>query len=126
MKSEINRRRTRLLIGLAIGVSVSVMAVSSAGAEPVYGAGSSEATPASDAFAAAHLALISGVFLWFAVFAWVLYRRAKAPNKEREFIEDLHEDQQRRESDSKRLGAGADAEDSREPWEKSGDWWKKD
>lgn len=97
--------------------------------KPVSGAIVPEPSPAGNAFAAAHLALIFGVFAGFAIFAWILYRRSKAPNKEREFIEELHEEQQQREIDRenrKRSGAGGEKEESLEPWEKSGDWWKKE
>ena len=83
---------------------------------------------AADAFAAAHLVLIFTVFFGFGVFAWALYRRSRSPNKEREFIEELQEDEELRMKDDekKKLGAGPESEELLEPWEKSGDWWKKE
>ena len=85
----------------------------------------SESALASDAFAAAHLVLIFTVFLGFAIFALVLYRRSRSPNREREFIEELQEEELRSKDDRKKLGAGPEAEESLEPWEKPGEWWRK-
>ncbi|MGK0184806.1 MAG: hypothetical protein ACI9R3_000580 [Verrucomicrobiales bacterium] len=113
-------------------VATSFVHLSTASALPMHGAVLPESSPAADAFAAAHLALIFTVLICFGLFAWVLYRRGKAPNKEREFIEDLQEEeqqqrQQRRiEIDRKKSGAGAESDEPSDPWEKPGDWWKKD
>lgn len=110
---------------VAVGVVAIMSAVPAATAKPVYGSVSPESSPASDAFAAAHLALVASVFLGFAAFAWVLYRRSRAPNREREFIEELQAGEERNRTDKERRRAGSEAEEAREPWEKSGDWWKK-
>ncbi|MDA0813247.1 MAG: hypothetical protein O3C21_12775, partial [Verrucomicrobia bacterium] len=79
-------------------------------------------------FAAAHLGLIFIFCLGCGVFAWGLYRRSRYPNKEREFIEELQEEEaQRMKDDEKRkLGAGPESGELLEPWEKAGDWWKKE
>lgn len=117
--------------GIGYGAAVLMTSAPLVSALPLHGAVSAEGSPAADAFAAAHLVLILTVFAGFGIFAWILYRRGKSPNKEREFIEDLQEEEQqkanklREEIERKKSGAGAESDEPLDPWEKSDDWWKK-
>ncbi|MCB1094262.1 MAG: hypothetical protein KDN22_01665 [Verrucomicrobiae bacterium] len=111
-----------------VAAVTSLLAATSSYGFPKHSGIVPEPSPAADAFAAAHLALIFMVFLCFGVFAFVLYRRGKAPNKEREFIEELRDEELREKnarSEKKKSGAGPEPEEPREPWEKPEDWWKK-
>jgi hypothetical protein len=98
-------------------------------AKPGMGAVASDASPASTAFALAHLGLIIGMCAAVAVFGWVIYRRSKAPNFEREFLEDMHEEEQQKKDEadrSKRKANGStQGEEPLEPWEKPADWWQR-
>ncbi|MEZ5326263.1 MAG: hypothetical protein R3F19_14530 [Verrucomicrobiales bacterium] len=79
----------------SVATVTSLLAATSSYGFPKHSGIVPDPSPAADAFAAAHLALIFMVFLCFGVFAFVLYRRGKAPNKEREFIEELREEELR-------------------------------
>ena len=103
--------------------------MAAAWSKPPHGT-STQPNPAADAFAAVNLALVFMMFIGFGIFAWVLYRRGKAPNPEQDLIEDLHDEEMqersRRPEDKRRVNGSAEDEQQREPWEKPGDWWQKE
>ena len=109
-----------------------ILSTTVARGEPVYGV-SSDASPESTAFAFAHLALVLGMCVVVTAFAWVLYRRAKLPNAEREFLEEMGEDENGSWEDSSRHPASRSSranqsnehEEPLEPWERPADWWQK-
>jgi len=122
--------RARWGSGCVLGaILAQAVAPCAAFGESGFGAGVSDADAASTAFAFTHLLLIIGMCLGVGVFALVMHRRSRSPNREQEFLEELREEElggQREEIDRSKQGVNApgETEELQEPWEKPADWWR--
>ncbi|MEM6911587.1 MAG: hypothetical protein AAF555_08370 [Verrucomicrobiota bacterium] len=77
---------------------------------------------ATDAMALVLLATVAVITIGVSLVALHLFRRHRQPHPTLQGLEDLAEEERR----PPRLPAGGGAAEEREPWEKEGDWWRKD